>query len=32
MGLEFNILGNGDCSKAYDTVLEEAIPELSYKE
>ena len=32
MELEFNILGNSDCSKPYDIVLEEAIPEISYKE
>ena len=32
MELEFNILGNRDCSKPYDIVLEEAIPEISYKE
>ena len=32
MELEFNILGNGDCSKPQDNVLEEAVPELSYKE
>ena len=30
--LEFNILGNSDCSKPQDIVLEEAVPELSYKE
>ena len=32
MKLEFNILGNCDCSKPYDFLLEEAVPELSYKE
>ena len=32
MELEFNILGNSDCSKPYNIVLEEAVPELSYKE
>ena len=32
MEIEFNILGNSDCSKPYGIVLEEAIPELFYKE
>ena len=32
MELEFNILGSGDSSKLQSTVLEEAVPELSYKE
>ena len=32
MELELNILGNSDCSKPYDIVLEEAVPELSCKE
>ena len=32
MELEFNILGNSDCSKPQDIVLEEAVPELFYKE
>ena len=32
MELEFNILGNSDCSKPYYIAIEEAIPELSYKE
>ena len=32
MELEFNIIGNSDYSKPWDIVLEEAVPELSYKE
>ena len=32
MELEFNILGNSDCSKLQDIVLEEVVPELFYKE
>ena len=32
MELEFNILGNIDCSKPKDIVLENAVPDLSHKE
>ena len=32
MDLEFNILGNSDCSKPYYIALEKAVLELSYKE
>ena len=32
MELELNILGNSDCSKQQDIVLEKDVPELSYKE
>ena len=32
MELESNILGNSDCSKPQDNVLEEAILEVSYEE
>ena len=32
MEFEFNILGNSDSSKPQDIVLEEATPEISYKE
>ena len=32
MELEFNTLGNSDCSKPQDIVSEEAVPKLSYKE
>ena len=31
MELEFNILGNSDCSKPHYIALE-VVPELSYKE
>ena len=29
---EFNILGNSDYSKPQDIILQEVVPELSYKE
>ena len=32
MELEFDMLGNSDCSKPWDIVLEEVIPELICKE
>ena len=32
MELEFNILGNSDCSEPKNIVLEQVVPELSYKE
>ena len=32
MELEFNILDNSDCSKQKYTILEETVPEPSYKE